>query len=245
MQKYIIGNWKMSMTRPELGKFVAKFATIQRNPNVQFGIAAPFVYLDELVNTLYNYNVWIGAENVSEFVSGAYTGEISATNLTDSNIQFCLVGHSERRHIFGETNAQINQKILRLLQNKITPLLCIGETLQQFEEHSTLDVLAQQIDSAFIDVPTSELSQIIIAYEPVWAIGTGKTPTILDIQETIGYIKGYIVQKYGISLPVLYGGSVNTKNSAEILAIPCVDGALIGGASLDAVSFVDIANSTK
>lgn len=245
MQKYIIGNWKMSITRPELSKFVAKFTTLKRNVKVQFGISAPFVFLDEMTNTLSNNNVWIGAQNVSEYTSGAYTGEISANMLADSCIKFCLVGHSERRHIFGETNEQTNLKIVRLLENNITPLLCIGETLDEFNDNATFDVLAEQIKFAFDKLDSTQLQKIILAYEPVWAIGTGRTPTIQDIERTITFIKDYVSENYKISPAVLYGGSVNATNSADILAIPCVDGALIGGASLDAQKFNDIANSIK
>ena len=245
MQKYIIGNWKMSITRPEVSKFLAKFATLHKNNNVQFGIASPFVFFDELTNSLDTTKVWIGAQNVSEYPTGAYTGEIGANMLVDSNVTFSLVGHSERRHIFKETNEQINTKIVRLLETNITPLLCIGETLDQFNNSQTLDVLAQQIQSAFVGFNKANIAKIIVAYEPVWAIGTGKTPTNQDIQNTITFIKEYIKSNYDLYLPVLYGGSVNAKNSSEILAIPCVDGALIGGASLDAQSFVDIANNSK
>ena len=243
MQKYIIGNWKMSISRLDVSGFLAKFATLTKNTLVQFGIASPFVFLDELSNA--STNIWVGAQNVSEYTSGAYTGEISAGMLAESNVKFCLVGHSERRHIFNETNEQTNTKINRLLQNNITPLLCIGETLEQFEQNQTLDILAEQIQSAFNGLTSQDISQIILAYEPVWAIGTGKTPTIQDIEKTITFIKDYIKTNYNIALPVLYGGSVNVANSTEILAIPCVDGALIGGASLNAQSFVDIANNSK
>jgi triosephosphate isomerase len=198
-----------------------------------------------MTNTLSNNNVWIGAQNVSEYTSGAYTGEISANMLTDSCIKFCLVGHSERRHIFGETNEQTNLKIVRLLENNITPLLCIGETLDEFNDNATFDILAEQIKFAFDKLDSTQLQKIILAYEPVWAIGTGRTPTIQDIERTITFIKDYVSENYKISPAVLYGGSVNTTNSADILDIPCVDGALIGGASLDAQKFNDIANSIK
>jgi len=245
MQKYIIGNWKMAITRPQVSAFVAKFATLQRNAKVQFGISAPFVFIDELTNSIADYNVWVGAQNVSEYASGAYTGEICATMLRDSNTKFCLVGHSERRHTFGESDEQVNSKITRLLEQNITPLLCIGETLQQFENGNTLDILRTQIQTALSGIDKARLSEIIIAYEPVWAIGTGKTPTIQDIQNTISFIKQLINEQYEIKIPVLYGGSVNVTNASQILSIADVDGALIGGASLDANSFVEIANSIK
>lgn len=245
MQKYIIGNWKMSITKRELNAFVAKFATLKRNCNVQFGISTPFVFIDELTNSISEYNVWVGAQNVSEFDNGAYTGEISAGMLKDSNIQFCLVGHSERRHIFNESDAQVNSRVSRLLEQGILPLLCVGETLQQFEDNCTFDVLDMQISNALKDIPADKLNSIIIAYEPVWAIGTGKTPTMQDIERTILHIKEFLNKSYSVSIPVLYGGSVNTSNASDILGISCVDGALIGGASLNATSFVDIGNSTK
>ena len=245
MQKYIIGNWKMSISRREVSGFLLKFTTLNKNANIQFGISAPFVFIDELSNSFTNKNTWIGAQNVSEYERGAYTGEISASMLADSNVNFCLVGHSERRHIFNETKEQTNIKIFRLLENNITPLLCIGETLEEFDNHQTLDVLSEQIKYAFNNLNNDNINKIILAYEPVWAIGTGKTPTIQDIEKTITFIKDYIQTNYNTTLPVLYGGSVNVKNSSEILAIPCVDGALIGGASLDAQNFVDIANNSK
>jgi triosephosphate isomerase len=189
----------------------------------------------------------IGAQNVSEYEKGAYTGEISAPMLASMDVSYCIVGHSERRKYFGETDKQIALKIERLLENAISPIFCCGELLEEREAERHFEVVEKQIEEALFHFGEEEFSNIIIAYEPVWAIGTGKTATPEQAQEMHAFIRRVITNKYGEQVAenttILYGGSFNAKNAKELFANPDVDGGLIGGASLIAKDFVTIANS--
>ncbi len=240
--KYIIGNWKMNMSAGEIVEFTrrVKKYKIPRKRNVQFGFAVPYVYILGMAK-IQDY-VWIGAQNVSEHDNGAFTGEVSASMLGDVGLDFCIVGHSERRTLFNETDEQVNEKIKKLQQYDVMPLLCIGETEEQYEAGSTKEVLLKQITKALDGIDKTK--DIIVAYEPVWAIGTGKTASIETIRETAGFIRAELRKIFGHNdTPILYGGSVNPSNSDAILHNAEVDGALIGGASLDADKFVQIASS--
>ncbi len=189
----------------------------------------------------------IGAQNVSEYEKGAYTGEISAPMLASMDVQYCIVGHSERRKYFGETNKQLALKVERLLENAIHPIYCCGEHLEQREAGKHFEVVEKQIDEALFHFGKEEFENIVIAYEPVWAIGTGKTATPEQAQEMHAFIRRVISNKYGEEVAdnttILYGGSCNAKNAKELFANPDVDGGLIGGASLIAKDFVQIVNS--
>lgn len=242
-KKYIFGNWKMSVDSALIHGFVAKFAQRRDLPNIEFGLAVPFVYLDNVVCSIDSSNCLIGAQNVCEYQKGAYTGEISAEMLADIGAKFCLVGHSERRHIFNESNLSINHKIINLLDKDIIPLLCIGETLQEYEQCTTKAVLAKQLEECLQGIDADKLKRLMVAYEPVWAIGTGKTATTKEIADCVDFTKDTLHSILGdVQIPVLYGGSVNDKNAGEILSIDAVDGALIGGASLDVDKFLAIAD---
>ena len=238
--KYIIGNWKMNQNAKIIDNFIKSFKKNKVN-NVKFGLAVPYVYIEKIKKKL-GKTCLIGAENCSEYSSGAYTGEVSAEMLADFNIDFCLVGHSERRTIFAETDEQINEKIKQLIKNKITPLFCIGETLKEYENKETKKVIKKQIEKGLKGINASELNNLIIAYEPVWAIGTGKTADAKTINNITEYIKNLLLKMYGEnskSIKVLYGGSVNSENASNLLT-DLVDGALVGGASLNAEKFINI-----
>lgn len=241
--KYIIGNWKMNMTAGEIVNFSKALRKYKfpKHSDVMLGLAVPYVYLLGM-SKMQSSMMMIGAQNVSNHDKGAYTGEISANMLADVGLDFCLVGHSERRAMFGETDEIVNQKLKKLQENELLPILCIGETLEQYEKGQTKAVLSAQLSKDLEGIDKSK--QIIVAYEPVWAIGTGKSASADLIKETITFIKqelDKILNKR--EHIVLYGGSVNPANSAEILRNEIVDGALVGGASLDADRFIQIASS--
>lgn len=240
--KYIIGNWKMNMTAGDIVAFtrgVRKYK-FPKNSNVQFGLAAPYVYLLGMAKL--QGHVLVGAQNVSQYSNGAYTGEISAEMLADVGLDFCIIGHSERRTLFNETDEVINEKFKKLQEYEVMPILCIGETLEQFEAGKTKEVLAEQLAKDLNGI--DKLKKFMIAYEPVWAIGTGKSASAKLIEETIAFIKQKLVEILGTNEHiVLYGGSVNPANSSEILHCKGVDGALIGGASTDADKFIKIAST--
>ena len=189
----------------------------------------------------------IGAQNVSEHEKGAYTGEISASMLASMGIEYCIVGHSERRKYFGESAQQLALKVERLLENAIRPIFCCGEQLDEREAGNHFDVVKKQIEEALFNFNKDEFGNIVLAYEPVWAIGTGKTATAAQAQEMHAFIRSLLINKYGEEVAndttILYGGSCNPKNAKELFANPDVDGGLIGGASLKANDFLAIANS--
>lgn len=204
----------------------------------------PYTYL-ELVRELVNdFPVFVGAQNVSQFENGAYTGEVSANMLRSMDIDYCLVGHSERRKYFGETDDLLARKIKALLKHDMTPVFCCGETLSEREAGRQEAVVLGQLETAAFGLEREDFDRLIIAYEPVWAIGTGVNATPAQAQEMHAFIRGMVRKKFGRKQAdqkvILYGGSCNSKNAAEIFAMPDVDGGLIGGASLDAGEFFKI-----
>ncbi len=223
-----IANWKLNGDIQFIKEYYQKLIPSNNNCVV---VCPPNIYLNQL-NTN-NSNLFSGAQDVSIYNEGAYTGEISAAMLNDNNIKFCIVGHSERRQHFNESNKTVNLKSINLIKNKIIPVVCIGETLEEKEKKITKDVLLNQINES---IPTiSNKQNTIIAYEPIWAIGTGLTPTLDDIDEVHSYIRN-IDNKFN-KFKILYGGSVKSSNSADINQIKNVDGCLIGGASLKVDEF--------
>ena len=240
--KYLFGNWKMNMSLAEIKDFVKK-SKVKLPSNVYVGIAVPNVYIDACEKL--RKNMLLGAQNVSEYKDGAYTGEVSARMLNDLDLYFCIVGHSERRKYFNETNSAVSEKIKRLQEFDITPILCIGETLEQYEKKETKQVLAKQLAGSLKGV--DKFKQIIIAYEPVWAIGTGKVASAEIVDEICGFIKEEMLKIMGNNYPaiVLYGGSVNQENSVQLGKLPSVDGFLVGGASQDAIKFIKIAENLQ
>ena len=235
--KLIFGNWKMNASAQSIKKFEKDFFAQELPKNTKFGIAVPFLYLQKM-NEIFQKKCEIGVQNVSFADFGEFTGEISASMIEDAKAKFCLVGHSERRHKFGETNEVINQKLQKLQTTKTKMILCIGETKEEYEQKKTKRVLKAQLEKCLKNVQPKNL---IVAYEPVWAIGTGLTPTPKIVEDTVLYIKKVLTSLFGENkILVLYGGSVKPENAKALLGNKVVDGALVGGASLDAKKFVEI-----
>ena len=239
--KYIIANWKLNGSKSLLNEFLNQFATYNSNNYVV--LCPPHLLLSDLDNKHID-NFFMGSQNVSEYDNGAFTGEISAEMLADNKIFHSIVGHSERRTLFSETDEKINIKIKQLLSNNITPILCIGENLEQRDTNTFKQIIDFQLEKAFKNIKIDDQT-IIIAYEPIWSIGTGVIPDISQIIEVHEFIKTKIKQMYPKNVnqfKIVYGGSVNLKNYQIILSSSVVDGVLVGGASLDSKSFYEICN---
>lgn len=231
----------MNNTSSEVQTFIKKFKKEKLPKGVIYGLAVPFPYIKEVAKGLDTLCL-VGAENVCFAEKGAYTGEVSASMLADCKMNFCLVGHSERRQFFKETEAQINQKIFQLKNNGIIPVLCIGETEKEYKAGKTQEVLQAQLSADLQGVEQKkDFVDIMIAYEPVWAIGSGQTPTAKDIKKNFTFIKKVLKEILGENeIKVLYGGSVKSSNAKELLSDEMVDGALVGGASLVVEDFINI-----
>lgn len=250
MRKNIVaGNWKMNKSFEEADELVNGIMTILETKdlpeNTMMIICPPFPYLEMCSDYSSDSYFMVGAQNVNDNDKGAYTGEVSATMLNSMEIEYCIVGHSERRAYYGETDAIVARKVDQLLKNDIHPIVCCGEVLEEREAGKQFDVVRRQITDDLFHLTPEQFRNIIIAYEPVWAIGTGKTATPDQAQEIHAFIRGLIVEKYGKEIAddtsILYGGSCKPSNAKELFANPDVDGGLIGGASLQAEDFVDIA----
>ncbi len=218
-----VANWKLNGNIEFIKEYYQKLLINTKNCIV---ICAPNIYLNFL--NINNFNLFSGAQDISIYNKGAFTGELSASMLTDNNVNFCIVGHSERRLYFNESNETVNQKAINLIENKIIPIVCVGETLEEKEKNITKDILLKQVEKSIPNI--SNYKNTIIAYEPIWAIGTGLTPTLKEIENVHTYIKS-IDEKFN-KFKVLYGGSVKSSNSQDINALNNVDGCLIGGSSL-------------
>jgi len=232
----IAANWKMYKTGAEAQEFLTQMKG-KLTSSVKVFIAAPFTALSSMASQ----EIVIGAQNMHEAEEGAYTGEISARMLKASGAKFVILGHSERRRLFHETDAIIHQKLKRAFSSQLLPILCIGETLEERESRKTFDVLSHQLQTALSGLPPADL---ILAYEPVWAIGTGKTATPEIAQEAHQFCRGVLKKLWGEDFAgktsILYGGSVTPETSASLAKKPDIDGALVGGASLDAAKFIQI-----
>ncbi len=231
--KYIIGNFKMNLKNSEILNYLEEMKDVS-NENVNIIYVPSNIYISEFIKNKLN----VGIQNVSEYQKGAYTGETSASQASSVGVKYALVGHSERRQVFNESNEIINNKIKQCLDNSIIPVLCIGETLEEKNNNETSKVLNHQIKTALENI--DDTSNIIIAYEPIWAIGTGEIPNIEDINQICLDIKEYVQKEYNSSNIVLYGGSVNSSNSIEILNKEHINGVLIGGASIKIEEFKKI-----
>jgi len=250
-QKIVAGNWKMNMTFEEADELLFDITKRMENlsKDVQLIVCPPAVYLELATDIVEedDIDLKVGAQNVSQFDQGAYTGEISAGMLSSMNMDYCLVGHSERRKYFGETHEMLAKKVDQLLNYGIEPIFCCGEVLEEREAAKHFDVVKAQISDSLFHLNNQEMSNVVIAYEPVWAIGTGKTATAEQAQEMHAFIRSILTEKYGEELAneisILYGGSCNPGNAVELFANPDVDGGLIGGASLKADDFIKIAQS--
>ena len=246
----IAGNWKMNKTASETKKFAEELKRLlPRAKWCDVVICVPAVNIPAAMKACKDLRVSVGAQNVFYENSGAYTGEVSAEMLKDLGVKYVIVGHSERRQLFGETDFTVNKTVLAALSADLQPIICVGETLAQRELGVTMELIALQVKSALAGVPAEKVRKCVIAYEPVWAIGTGKTATAQQAAEVCTFIRATIRHLYGAriarSVTVQYGGSMKPANAAELLAQPDIDGGLIGGASLDAGQFVEIINAAN
>ncbi len=237
-RKIVAGNWKMNKTPSEAVKLVEELKPLVKSDDVDVVFCVPAIDIVPVVEAVKGTNIEVGAENMYFEDKGAYTGEISADMLVDAGVKYVILGHSERREYQHETDAELNKKVKKAFEKGLTPILCCGETLEQRELGVTLDWINLQIKSDLDGVPASDVAKMVIAYEPIWAIGTGKTATTEQAEEVCGAIRKTVAAIYdqatADSVRIQYGGSVNAGNAAELFAQPDIDGGLVGGASLKA-----------
>lgn len=237
-KKIVAGNWKMNMTPSQAVALCDELKDLVKSDSVDVVYCVPAIDIVPVVEAVKGTNVEVGAENMYFEEKGAYTGEISASMLVDAGVKYVIIGHSERRDYFKEDDALLNKKVKKALEAGLTPILCCGETLEQREMGITLDWIRMQIKSDLVDVTADQVATIVIAYEPIWAIGTGKTATTEQAQEVCKAIRDCIAEVYDAAtaeaVRIQYGGSVNAANAAELFAQPDIDGGLVGGASLKA-----------
>ncbi|WP_350344205.1 triose-phosphate isomerase [Proteinivorax tanatarense] len=240
----IAGNWKMNKTANESKEFFEQLTENLSVDEVETVVCPPFTSLQMAKEKLAGSSIKLGAQNVHFEESGAYTGEVSPEMLKDLGVEYAIVGHSERRAMFGEDDGIINKKVLAVLKSGMKPILCIGESLEDRESKKTERICSVQIERGLKGLTDQQLKNIVIAYEPVWAIGTGKSATKEDANDTIGFIRKTIEQltskEIANQMRIQYGGSVKPENISDYMAMPEIDGALVGGASLKVTSFVDI-----
>ena len=232
----IAGNWKMNMTPSETVELINILKPLVQTEEADVVFCVPAIDIIPAVEAAKGSNIQIGAENLYFEEKGAFTGEISPEMLTDAGVKYVVIGHSERRQYFAETNETVNKKVLKAFEHGITPIVCCGESLEQREQGITIDWIRQQIKIAFLNVTAEQAKTAVIAYEPIWAIGTGKTATSDQAEEVCGAIRKCIGEIYDEStaaaIRIQYGGSVNAKTAAELFTKPDIDGGLVGGASL-------------
>ena len=235
-RKIIAGNWKMNKTPQQARELIRTLLPLVETDEADVVFCVPFVDIPAAVEEVSGTNVQIGAQNMYFEDAGAFTGEISPEMLWELGVEYVIIGHSERRQYFHETDEDINKKLLMAFEYDLIPIVCVGETLEQREAGETLSWIKSQIEGAFEEVPEDLARDTVIAYEPIWAIGTGKTATSEQAEEVCGYIRQVIGELYGQEtadvIRIQYGGSVNAGNAAELFAMPDIDGGLVGGASL-------------
>lgn len=243
---FIAGNWKMFKTTKEAVAFADAFKKLYQASDVQVGICAPYTQLAALAEAFKGTGIKLGAQNMHFAANGAYTGEISAEMLNEIGVEYCVIGHSERRQYFNETDETVNKKLHAAFQHQILPILCVGEVLEEREAGKEFDVVNAQMVGALKDLTADQVSRLVVAYEPVWAIGTGKTATAEQANEMCGYIRKVIEGIYGDEVSeevvIQYGGSVKANNATELMNMEEIDGALVGGASLVPEDFIQIVN---
>jgi len=238
---FIAGNWKMFKTAAEAVDFVTNLKPqVAEVTNREILVCPPFPALAPVAEALRNSNIKLGAQNLFWEDEGAFTGEVSAPMLKAVGCQYVIIGHSERRQYFGETNETVNKKIFAALKHNLWPIVCIGETLEEREKNETFKVIEKQVQEGFKNLDSSNWLQVTIAYEPVWAIGTGKTATPKQAQEVHAFIRGLLPKEVASQVRILYGGSIKPENIKELMAQPDIDGGLVGGASLKVESFAKI-----
>ena len=246
----IAGNWKMNKVASEVKPFAEELKSL--NPRARWCetvVCVPFVMVPAAIKAFKDSRVAVGAENLNENEKGAYTGEVSAAMLVDLGVKYVIIGHSERRQYYGETDISVNKKVHAALNAGLNPIICVGESLEQRELGITIELITLQVKTALANVPAEKMRKVVIAYEPIWAIGTGKTATAEQANEVCAAIRGVIRSLYGAriarAVTIQYGGSMNEKNAEELLAQPDIDGGLIGGAALVPEKFsaiIDAAN---
>lgn len=234
----VAGNWKMNKTPSEAVKLIEELKPLVKNDSVDVLLCVPAIDVVPVVNAAKGSNIKIGTENMYFEESGAYTGEISPEMITDAGAQYVIIGHSERRGYFCETDEMVNKKVLKALEHDIVPVLCCGESLSQRKQNVYIEWIRMQIKAAFSNVKKEDADKVVIAYEPIWAIGTGETATSDQAEEVCKEIRNCIGELYDDSVKenirILYGGSVNPKNAKDLFSKPDIDGGLVGGASLKA-----------
>lgn len=235
-KKLIAGNWKMNMTPTETVELIHTLKPLVVNPKVDVVLCVPAIDIIPAIEAAKNSNIQIGAENMYFEDKGAYTGEIAPGMLVDAGVKYVILGHSERREYFAETNETVNKKMHKAFEYGLTPIMCCGETLTQREQGVTMDFIRQQVKIGFLGITAEQAKKAVIAYEPIWAIGTGKTATTAQAQEVCKAIRQCICEIYdrdtAEAIRIQYGGSVNADTAPELFAQPDIDGGLVGGASL-------------
>ena len=250
MRKPIIaGNWKMNMTPSQAKELVTDLIPLVKDAACDVVVCPPYVDIALVAELVKGTNIQVGAQNIHWAEKGAFTGEISAAMLKEAGAAYAIIGHSERRQYFGETDATVNSRTKAALAAGIVPIICVGESLEQREKGETDAVVSGQVKADLADIPGEAVAGLVIAYEPIWAIGTGKTATDEQANETIGLIRETIASLYGQAVAdqvrIQYGGSMNPKNVKGLMAQPQIDGGLIGGASLKAADFAQVGNYDK
>ena len=242
----IAGNWKMYKTSAEAAAFAEEFKKLYHDTDVRAAICAPYTQLETLVKAFAGTGIGVGAQNVYFEKEGAFTGEISVAMLEEIGVDYCIVGHSERRQYFNETDQSVNRKLKALLETEICPILCVGEVLEEREAGRETEIVSGQVRAALDGISAEKAERIVIAYEPVWAIGTGKTATPEQAGEMCACIRQTLETLYddvvSDKIIIQYGGSVKPENAADIMNMEEIDGALVGGASLDPSKFIEIIN---
>lgn len=244
MKPLIAANWKMNKSIREADSFIKDFKGYFKANNEEIVICPPFTLLQHLSGLINGGNIRLGAQNMHFEEKGAFTGEISPSMVKDAGCEYVILGHSERRHYFNEDDELINKKVKAALKYGLKPILCVGETLEQRESNATIKIIKNQLMGCLKNINENEVRTIVVAYEPVWAIGTGRNATPEQAQEVHSYIRKLLSDSYGSSVAnkirIIYGGSVKPENSKELLSMEDINGALVGGASLDAKSFAQI-----
>lgn len=242
----IAGNWKMHKTPEEAAVTIKELAPLVKDTDVEVVICAPFTSLQAVKDAAAGTNIKVGAQNMHWEEKGAFTGEVSPVMLNALGIEYVIIGHSERREYFAETDETVNKKVHSALAHGLIPIICVGETLEQREQGVTRTLVENQTREALKGLSADDVKKCVIAYEPIWAIGTGKTATSEDANEVIGYIRNTIAEIFGkeaaYAIRIQYGGSMKPDNAAELMAMPEIDGGLVGGASLNAEDFAKIVN---
>jgi triosephosphate isomerase (TIM) len=241
---FIAGNWKMFKTQKEARAFAEEFKTLYGDTDIRAAICAPYLDLPLLVELFKGTAIKVGAQNVHFAAEGAYTGEVSVAMLEEIGVDYCIVGHSERRQYFGETDETVNKKLHALFASNILPILCVGEVLEERDAGKALEVVENQLTKDLAELSSDQVSALTIAYEPVWAIGTGRNATPEQADEMCGFIRDMIEKLYDETVAdrvvIQYGGSVKPGNASDLMNMPEIDGALVGGASLNPRDFMDI-----